>query len=135
MKGLEYEQFVRAILSEKLKLAPEELQSTHAPGVVLPGASSLQHQIDLFYVQETEVAKYLTIVECKYRASRPVDQQLVQNLAFVRENVRAHKAIMVTNVGFTNGAKAVAESQEIALVVIEPRLSAFTVVSQHVADN
>ncbi len=125
MTGSEYEQFVRAVLSEKLKIPPEELQSTHAPGVTLPGASSLQHQIDLFYVQETEVAKYLTIVECKYRGSRPVDQPLVQNLAFVRDNVRAHKAIMVTNAGFTSGAKAVAESQEVALLVVEPRLSAF----------
>ena len=78
MTGPEYEQFVRAVLSEKLKLPPEELQSTHSPGATLPGTSNLQHQIDLFYVQETEVAKYVTIIECKYRGTRPVDQPLVQ---------------------------------------------------------
>ena len=125
MTGLEYEQFVRAVLSEKLNLAPEELQSAHVPGAVLPGASSAQHQIDLFYVEETEVARYLTIIECKYRGSRPVDQALIQNLAFVRDNVRAHKAIMVTNKGFTSGAMAIAESQGIALLVVKPKLLEF----------
>jgi hypothetical protein len=123
VKGIEYEQLVRAVLSEKLGLPPNELRSTRAPGAVLPNAGSVQHQIDLFYVQETELAKYVTIVECKYRESRPVDQELVQNLAFVRNSMSAHKAIMVTNKGYTAGATAVAESQQIALLVVEPRLA------------
>ena len=118
MKGPEYEQFVRAVLSRKLGLRPDELRSTHAPGVTLPNASDVEHQVDLFFVQETEVVEYITIIECKYRESRPVDQALVQNLAFVRDSIRAHKAIMVTNKGFTSGAKAVAESQKIALLLI-----------------
>ena len=126
MKGLEYEQFVRAVLRRKLGLTPAELQSTHAAGATLPNAADVEHQVDLFYVQDTEIAEYVTIIECKYRESRPVDQALVQNLAFVRDSMRAHKAIMVTNNGFTSGAKAVAEAQRIALLVVEPRLSEFT---------
>lgn len=126
MKGPEYEQFVRAVLCKKLGLSSEELRSACASGATLPNAEGVKHQVDLFYVQETEVAEYVTIVECKYRESRPVDQTLVQNLAFVRDSMRAHKAIMVTNKGFTGGAKAVAESQQIALLVVEPSLSDFT---------
>lgn len=119
MTGLEYEQFVRAVLCRKLNIPPEKLQSTHSPGVTLPNAGDIEHQIDLFYVDETEVAEYVTIIECKYRSSRPVDQTLLQNLAFVRNNTRAHKAIMVSNQGFTDGAYKVAESQKIALLTIE----------------
>jgi hypothetical protein len=120
MTGLEYEQFVRAVLCQRLGLEPSSLQSLRSSGVTLPGGAGLKHQIDLFHVEETEIAKYITIIECKYRGSGLVDQQELQNLAFVKENVRAHKAIMVTNKGFTSGAMAVAESQEIALLIIEP---------------
>jgi Restriction endonuclease len=120
MTGREYEQFVRAVLSRKLNIPPDTLRSTHSPGVTLPNAGGIEHQIDLFYVDETEVAEYVTIIECKYRGSRPVDQILVQNLAFVRTNTRAHKAILVSNQGFTDGAYKVAESQTIALLTIKP---------------
>ena len=120
MTGLEYEQFVRAVLCRILKIPPNKLQSARTPGAVLPNGADIEHQIDLFYVDETEIAEYITIIECKYRVSRPVDQQLVQNLAFVRDNTRSHKAILVSNQGFTEGARAVAESQKIALLTIEP---------------
>ncbi len=120
MTGPEYEQFVRAVLCRKLNILPEKLQSTRSPGVSLPNAGDIEHQIDLFYVDETEIAEYVTIIECKYRGSRPVDQTLLQNLAFVRDNTRAHKAIMVSNQGFTDGAYKIAESQKIALLTIEP---------------
>lgn len=126
LTGPEYEQFVRAVLCDRLNIAPDALISARSPGATLPGTSHLQHQIDLFYVEETEVAKYLTIIECKYRTSAPVDQQELQNLAFVKDNIRAHKAIMVTNRGFTGGAKAVAESQEIALLIVDPELQLTT---------
>ena len=120
MTGAEYEQFVRAVLCRILKIPPDKLMSTHSPGVTLPNAGDLDHQIDLFHVDENEIAEYVTIIECKYRESRPVDQTLLQNLAFVRDSTRAHKAIMVSNRGFTKGAHAVAESQKIALLTIEP---------------
>lgn len=120
MTGQEYEQFVRAVLCHHLGLDSSSLKSMREPGVTLPGGANLKHQIDLYHVKETEIAKYTTIIECKYRSSGLVDQQEMQNLAFVKENTRAHKAIMVTNKGFTSGAKAVADSQEIALLVIEP---------------
>jgi hypothetical protein len=120
MTGSEYEQFVRAVLAKRLKLVDSQLVSTREPGVTLPGAANLKHQIDLMYFQETEIAEYITIIECKWRESGPVDQQEIQNLAFVKDSTRSHKAIMVTNNGFTAGAKAVAESQRIALLVITP---------------
>lgn len=120
MTGSEYEQFVRAVLAKRLKLVDKQLVSVREPGATLPGAADLKHQIDLMYFQDTEIAEYITIIECKWRESDPVDQQEIQNLAFVKDSTRSHKAIMVTNSGFTAGAKAVAESQRIALLVITP---------------
>jgi len=120
MTGPEYEQFVRAVLAERLNLAPDQLVSTRSPGATLPGQDDLKHQIDLIYFQDNEIAEYITIIECKFRSSDLVDQPEVQNLVFVKGSVRAHKAIMVTNNGFTSGARAVAKSHRVALLIIKP---------------
>ena len=122
MTGTEYERFVRAVLVERLDIPPVRLRSTFEAGATLPGMPALEHQIDLIWFQENEVAEYITIIECKYRGTDPVDQPEIQNLAFVRDSVRAHKALMVTNIGFTSGARALAQSQKIALLVVNPSL-------------
>src|SRR4051812_36192564 len=99
MTSQDYEQFVRAVLAERLKLRPERIKSMRSPGTTLPHAPGLRHQIDLMYIHENELAEYVTIIECKYRTSANVDQPELQNLAFVKGSVGAHKAIMVTNHG------------------------------------
>lgn len=124
MTGRQYEQFVRAVILKQLAIPPEALRSSREPGVTLPGAPGVMHQIDLLYVEETEFAKYVTLIECKYRSAAPVDQEEIAKLAFVKQSARASKAILVTNTEFTSGAKALAEAEQIALLVVRPSLSA-----------
>ena len=123
MTGAEYEQFVRAVLVRRLGLRPDQLRSAKATGVSFPGSEEVRHQIDLFFMEEGEVADYLTIIECKYRESSPIDQEEVGKLAFVKTSLRASKAILVTNKGFTSGARAVATAEKIALLVVEPQVA------------
>lgn len=125
MTGHQYEQFARAVLVRELKLSPDELRSTRMPGVQFPGEKELKHQIDLFYVDETEVAEYITIFQCKYRKSRKVGQAEVLLLASVRSNISASKAILVTNRGFTSGADSAAARGKIGLSVITPRIDVY----------
>ena len=99
----------------------EEEEGTRGIACVEP-ALQLLHQIDLFYVEETEIAKYVTIIECKYRKTEKVEQEDVQKLAYVKNSVRAHKAIMVASSEFTSGAHAVAKNEEIALLLIKPQV-------------
>lgn len=122
MKGLQYEQFVRAVLARKLAISPRDLRSTRESGAALPGGASVQHQIDLIYTESGPVADYITIIECKYRSSAPVDQEEVAKLAFVKSSMKASKAILVTNTEFTRGAQSIAEAEKIALLVVRPRL-------------
>ncbi len=120
MKGIEYEKFVKAVLVHKLNLSPDKLKSTREPGVTFPGDEKLFHQIDLFHVDGNEIAEYTTIIECKYRTSEQIDQKIVQNFAFVKGSIKASKAIIVSNQGFTSGAKALAKVEKIALLQIVP---------------
>lgn len=120
MKGTDYEQVVRAVLLKKLNIAPEELKSVREHGATLPGGPELKHQIDLFHIDSTEIADYITIIECKYRTSELVDQEELAKLAFVKSSIKASKAILVSNLGFTAGARSLATSERIALLKIEP---------------
>lgn len=122
MEGIEYEQFVRAVLVKRLNLPPESLISSREAGLTFPGNPKLIHQIDLIYREETDVAEYITIVECKYRKSAKVDQEEVAKLAFAKSSIKASKAILVTNIGFTKGADSLAASEKIALLKIVPHI-------------
>ena len=123
MTGHQYEQFVRAVLIRELKWSPDKLQSTRVPGVQFPGEKGPKHQIDLLYVDENEIAEYTTIIECKYHGTRKVEQGEIGNLAYVKSSLRASKAILVTNYGFTDGAETVARAEKIALLVITPHIN------------
>jgi hypothetical protein len=86
MNGIEYEQLVRAVLVKTLKIDPTELKSAREEGATLPGTPELKHQIDLFHIDRTEIADYITVIECKFRGSSPVDQEELAKLA-VRSEV------------------------------------------------
>jgi hypothetical protein len=62
----------------------------------------------------------LNIANAKWRGTARVEQGEVLLLQQVRQKVAAHKALMITNVGFTAGAIAAARDDGIALHVVEP---------------
>jgi hypothetical protein len=122
MTGSQYEQFVRAVLAKKLAVSPDDLRSGRIPGTTLPSGTPVQHQVDLLLTERGPIADYVTVIECKYRSSAPVDQEEVAKLAYVKGSMKASKAILVTNTEFTRGAVAVADAEKIALLVIRPNI-------------
>jgi len=84
------------------------------PGVRQPG----QYEIDIaIKVRLSGAFDFLIIVECK-NWSRPVDRPVVQKLAQTRDAIAAHKAAVVSPVGFTSEAVEVARANGIALWVL-----------------
>ena len=67
---------------------------------------------------------YLHIANAKWRSSEKVDQPEVLLLQKVKEKVAAHKALMLTNQGYTAGAIAAAKDDGIALHIVKPNLIA-----------
>src|SRR5437867_2678095 len=117
MNGQEYEQFVRAVIARRCRIDPARITSVRLPGAILPGNPQVRHQVDLFFTERIGDADYLTIIECKYHESSKVEQEDVAKLAHTKLSLRAAKAILVTNTGFTSGADALAASERIALLV------------------
>jgi hypothetical protein len=115
-----YEAFVKAVLVKRFGIPANELLSTREKGAILPGNPELLHQIDLFHIARTEIADYITIIECKHRSTRNIDQSEIAKFAFVKGSVKASKAIMVSDLPFTEGAVSLAKSERIALLTLSP---------------
>jgi hypothetical protein len=83
---------------------------------VYPGAKDPNgYQIDISI--ELRLAPglfFLIIIECKDHA-RPIERSDVQQFIQVRDDISAHKAIIVSTKGFNRGAIRLAESNRIAL--------------------
>lgn len=124
MDGSQYEELCRWFIAEQVGLRVEEVKCVSIPNAKRPGLPEYRHQIDLYWETGDAVALYLNIANAKWRGTARVEQGEVMLLQQVRQQVAAHKAFMITNLGFTAGAVAVAKDHGIALHVVVPTFDA-----------
>jgi hypothetical protein len=116
LESLEYEEFV-ARSFEALKLAGIGRLSRNCHFV---GKSGHRHQIDIAIELSLAGLDLLILIECKsYR--RSVEVADVLELIGRLHDISAHKGVIVTTVGFQEGAVRVARANRIALVVTAPQ--------------
>jgi hypothetical protein len=120
MNSIQYEEFCRYFLSIILDIDIHDIQSVHITNPKRPGLPEYKHQIDLYWENSTELADYFNIANAKWRSNTKIDQPDVLLLQKVKEKAAAHKAFILTNSSFTEGAKAVALDEGIALHVVRP---------------
>jgi hypothetical protein len=116
----QYEELCRHFIAEKVGLSPDEVRSVSIPNAKRPGLPEYKHQIDLYWETSDAIAMYLNIANAKWRAAARVEQGEVLLLQQVKQKVAAHKAFMITSVGFTTGAIAAAKDDGIALHIVTP---------------
>jgi hypothetical protein len=120
MDSDQYEELCRRFIAEKANMCVEDVKSVSIPNAKRPGLPEYKHQIDLFWETGDAIAVYLNIANAKWRGTARVEQGEVLLLQQVRQQVAAHKAFIITNVGFTAGAIAVAKDHGIALHIVAP---------------
>ncbi len=120
MNSIQYEELCRFYIAKKLQISVDMVKSTHVPNPVRPGLPQYKHQIDLYWETEDEISKYLNIANAKWRGPAKVDQPEILLLQQVKQKVGAHKAIMITNTGFTSGAEAAARDDGIGMHIVVP---------------
>lgn len=120
MDSDQYEELCRLFVAEQLAVPAQDVRSVRIPNPKRPDLPQYDHQIDLYWETGDAIAAYLNIANAKWRGTSKVDQGDVLLLQQVRQQVAAHKAIMITNVGFTAGAIAAAKDHRIALHVVTP---------------
>jgi len=83
-------------------------------GEHIAGRSGVVRKIDLSIRQQVGAHSILIVFDCKrHRAAVPVKH--VEAFAAQRDDVDAHLGVMISNTGFTRGAKAVAQQHRISL--------------------
>lgn len=116
LEALKYEDYVKTVYESLLGQHPGKV---HLDKHFLGKRTGHSHQIDVAI--ETAVAglEILILVECKhYKKSVEISDVL----AFAQriDDIGAHKGVLVSTVGFQEGAKKVARAHGIALVLTEP---------------
>lgn len=120
MNSIQYEELCRLFLAEQLGIDIQQVKTREIPSPTLRGKPELEHQIDLYWETTDAVASYFNIANAKWRTKDKVDQPDVMLLQAVKTELKAHKCVMLTNTGFTDGARSMAENNGIALHIIEP---------------
>ena len=120
MNAMQYEELCRQFLSEKLAVPKHKIESRRMPAPARPGEKARVRQVDLCWETETQVGRYLTIADAKYRARFKIDQDAVVTLQRVKEDVGAQKAMIIASTEFTRGAIETAKHFGIALHILRP---------------
>lgn len=82
----------------------------------ITGVSGYKHQIDVCYRFRIWEIEVLVIVECKQYSQRVGIGELLEFQSRISD-IRAHKGVFVTTVGFQKGAHQFAKESRIALIV------------------
>jgi hypothetical protein len=112
--GDEFEEIVAATIKEfDVFSGPNAkvFQRRVYPGAKDPNGYQIDISIELMLTPELF---FLIIIECKDHA-RPIERSDIQQFIQVRDDISAHKAIIVSTKGFNQGAVRLAESNRIAL--------------------
>ncbi len=120
MNSKQYEELCKLYVSRKLGINVDLVQSGLVQNPSRPEMPTYSHQIDLYWEMEDPIAKYLCIANAKWRGHSKIKQPDVLLLQQVRQKVSAHKALMITNAGFTSGAVAAAYDEGIGLHLVAP---------------
>jgi hypothetical protein len=123
MTAIQYEELCRFFVAGAFRLPVERVLTMEILNATRPGLPDYFHQLDLYWETEVGVARYVHIANAKWRA--PPDKVGLEDILLleqVKTKVGAHKAVMITTIGFTDGALAAARDDGVALYLVRPKM-------------
>lgn len=108
-----YERFTQEIYQQLVNL--DVVRTTEVQhNIKLEGRSGQKHQIDVYWEYEIAGNKHKVAIECK-NYNKPVPISAVRNFKGVLDDLNGVNGIMVTKVGYQEGAKLYAKEYGISL--------------------
>ena len=114
MNWQSYEELVRDIYEQIGKSAGVKIECW-GPTCKVKGKSGSYHQVDVLTSHSDGIHIYKTAIECKHWNEK-VDKDPIAKLAVILEDAGIEKGIVVSQFGFTAGARKLAEYKNIGLV-------------------
>jgi len=117
-----YREFVRAAISRELRVPIDTITPRTGRGSTPTGAGSVFAGVDLVHVGGNELAEVITFINCNFHtdSNQQTDETEVMRLSYLRNEAKASKAILVSNVGFSAAANTLAQKENIALLKLSP---------------
>jgi hypothetical protein len=128
LESLEYEEFVRMSYDA---LVSEDVGAVFLKRAYLGKRTGHQHEIDVSIELMVADLRIIILVECKHYRNKVEISDLLE-FAQRLEDIGAHKGVMVTTIGFQEGALRVAEGHGIALVTTVPCWQMIMACTDHV---
>ena len=121
-QSTEFELLVKDMLAARLQadISGATLNMVH--NKLYKGKSGHDHQIDVSAELTLGGLEMLILTECKYY-SHCVGVDDVMEFAYRIQDIGAHKGVLVTTIGFQEGARKIAQSHKITLIKAAVRKS------------
>jgi hypothetical protein len=112
----QYEAFCRHVLSREYRVPLRDIKTGY-----LESPSKTRHQIDLYWTRHDGVCNFLCFANAKFLKDN-IHLTEVVTLLGVQRDIRAHKAMLITNTGYSQNAVCLAQENGIALLIVRPAL-------------
>ncbi|HEV3084618.1 MAG TPA: hypothetical protein VGY66_32945 [Gemmataceae bacterium] len=120
MTRAQYRQLCRFFVAQRFAIDLGVIQTLKTANPLRRGQARYRHRIDLHWISEDAIARYVHIAHTLWRTASPAGLAAVLHLQQVRHKLAAHKAVLITNTCFTRRAVAAAEDDGIALFLVRP---------------
>ena len=117
----QYEALCRHALSREYGIPIDDIKTGYLQGPTTT-CQNIRHQIDLYWTSHDGVCDFLCIANAKF-LKRNVELGDIMTLLGVQRDIHAHKAMMITNTGFSSSALLQAREKGIALLIVRPSLT------------
>ncbi|MDE0152645.1 MAG: restriction endonuclease [Gammaproteobacteria bacterium] len=122
MEWQSYEELVKNIYQELGKATGVQIECWGSTCKVL-GQSGVSHQIDILTSHSDGIHTYKTAIECKFW-DKKISKDVVFKLSEILTDAKLDKGVVVSKSGFTESAKAIANTKNIKLVQLREPVAA-----------
>ena len=117
----QYEALCRHALSRQYAIPIDNIKTGYVEGPAkTPG--NIRHQIDLYWTSNDGVCDFLCFANAKF-LKRNIELGDIMTLLGVQRDIHAHKAMIITNTGYSAAARLQAQEKGIALLIVRPSLT------------
>tara|TARA_Y100000813_G_scaffold195599_1_gene177680 strand:+ start:725 stop:1429 length:705 start_codon:yes stop_codon:yes gene_type:complete len=120
-KSVLYEELCKIPIAEVFGIEPSDIKTLEGneriEGLAFPGDDPPLHQLDLSWTIENAVSETKYLADAKLH-KEPVAQGYVKDLVGVLESTKYQKGMIISPVGFTEGAQRMAKANGIGLLVV-----------------
>jgi len=120
-KSVLYEELCKIPIAEVFGIEPSDIKTLEGneriEGLAFPGDDPPLHQLDLSWTIENAVSETKYLADAKLH-QKPVQQSYVKELVTVLGSTKYQKGMLISPVGFTDGAERMAKAHGISLLVV-----------------